>query len=446
MVGVANIGVGAVALTLLVITLTALGVVSVRRPFLALAALALVTPFGSTITVPAPPPLANVSSLVGAFAVASFAGNLLLSDRPRVKPGPLPAVWTLLLSWAALTTLWSVSPFATATGVGVLTSLVLLHVLVAMSPVEPQDLRTFETGLVLSGVIVSLYAVYLAQAGALTGAVDQRFVAAIGGSEVDSVADPNITAASLLLPFFVAVAIVSRSIRLRWRILAAGSAALTFIAIFLTGSRGGLLALLAGLVVMVWASPHRAKMVAALLLPALGMTVGAFLAPASVTERVSQDFRSSGRTDIWRIGLSTCPQNCLVGSGWATFPDVHEARLLEDPAAKGLQQRFEAHSIWVGKLVTGGIVGLGLIVTGLLLTWRQSGATPATLRGPPRAGFIGAVLGGSLIDTFSFKYFWLVLIYVMVVHNLNRQNPALIPRRLEGRSGPHELALPRIQS
>ena len=404
-----------VALVPLLVLVT---VACARAPFLVLGAYAAVVPFGSTVALPLPPPADNVSSLVGILTIGAFAVHLMTSERPAVPVRTPTALWTLLLAVAAVTTLWSVDRVATAGGLFVLVSLIALYALVAATPARPVDVRWIEQGAVVGGALVGAYAVYLGATGQLAGAVDQRFVATLGGSEVDSVADPNITAAALLLPFLLAVAATLRRGPALRRTAFALAAAAMFVGIFLTGSRGGLLALLAGLAVLVACSPHAKRALPVLLVPVLGVVLAVSVAPASVTERVSSDSRSSGRSDIWRIAVLSCPEHCLQGSGWATFADVHEERWLTDPAARGVQRRFEAHSIWLGTLVEGGVLALGLVLAALLATVRDVTRLPKVLRGPPLAGLAALLVSNVFLATLPFKYFWLVLMYAVAVQNL----------------------------
>lgn len=414
-------------------TALALGVLAMRWPHVVLAVLAALTPFGSTIELPLPPPINDLSSLIAAIAVAAFAGHLMVTARAGERPGAPATVWSLLIAWVSLTVLWSLDPAHSLGSVLILAALFMLYLLVALTPVSARDLRVFEVGVVFSGVLVAVYAVYLAGTGALIGAVDQRFVATIGGSETNDVADPNITAASLLLPFFLCVSWGVHSKGWWRRAVSFLSAGMVFVAIFLTGSRGGLLALVLGLGVIVWSSPYRKQALLALALPVLGFFLAMSLAPEGVSERVG-DSRSSGRTDIWRIALMACPRYCLPGSGWGTFADVHEQTLLSEPSAVGIQQRYEAHSIWVGALIEGGIVALTLLAVALIVTWRTTAAIVPSERGTSRAALLSTVFAASLIATFGFKYFWLVLIYI-----------SLATRVHASERGPHQMDAPQRQ-
>lgn len=392
-------------------------VAAARTPSLVLGAYAAVVPFGSTVDIPLPPPADNVSSLIGLLAIGAYAMHLLTSEHPALPVRTPTALWTLLLAAASITTLWSIDRSATVGGLIVLVGLLALYALVAATPTRPVDVRRVELGTVAGGTIVGAYAVFLAATGELTDAVDQRFVATWGGSETNAVADPNVTAAALLLPFLLAVAATLRRGPQPRRAAFGTAAAAMFVGIFLTGSRGGLIAVLAGLAVLVLCSGYGKRAFLAVLVPLLGIAVAVAVAPASVTERVSSDSRSSGRSDIWRIGALSCPEYCLQGSGWSTFPEVHERRWLTDPEARGVQRRFEAHSIWLSALVEGGVLAFGLIAAALAMTVRGALRLPRLMRGPPLAGLVSLLISNVFLSTLPFKYFWLGLMYAVMVQN-----------------------------
>ena len=55
--------------------------------------------------------------------------------------------------------------------------------------------------------------------------------------------------------------------------------------------------------------------------------------PVTVTGWVRRD--STGRTEIWRLGLSACSDHCLAGSGWGTFPDVYQDQFRTEEVVAG---------------------------------------------------------------------------------------------------------------
>ena len=97
---------------------------------------------------------------------------------------------------------------------------------------------------------------------------------------------------------------------------------LTIITVLLTHSRGGFLAMSAGLVVLVWRSRNRvAGVVVALFL----VVAGVLLAPAAVGERLStikqyeEDASAAARFRAWQTALAMIQDKPLLGVGYARF-------------------------------------------------------------------------------------------------------------------------------
>jgi O-antigen ligase len=397
---------------------------ALRNPMWLLALYAAVVPFGSTLRLPGAGPFGSLSTLLGLAAVAAFAGHLALRPAGRISPGTTPALAVLLVGVAAATVMWSVDVERTLEQTAVLASLVALYVLVSVTPVSHDDVRRFGTGVVAGGSIVGLYAIYLGVTGALGSAEDQRFVAAVGGSEAGEVADPNITAAALLLPLAVALDRAMRPGRLGRRLGYLVVAVALVAGVFLTGSRGGTIGALAVLLVLLARSRRTGGMPLALLVPVAAVVIAVAIAPQYVVERLTADTRSSGRTDIWAAGLRACPEHCATGSGWGTFASAHQQVLLEHPEARAERPLVEAHNLWLGTVVEGGLAALALLVLILWAFARDLRRLDLVRRAPPLAAFAGLVVTSVFLQTLGFKFFWLVLIYGVLTLNASVASPA----------------------
>ena len=146
----------------------------------------------------------------------------------------------------------------------------------------------------------------------------------------------NNTAAALLLPLAVALCRSVDSPRLAGRVLWGLSAAIVLTGIVLTGSRGGLLAVAACFLTAMVAVVRGRRILAGYLVAALvAVAVVLTLQPAGIGARTDST-DSSGRTDIWRIGIAACHTYCLTGAGWGTFPRVYEMTQPTVPEARTL--------------------------------------------------------------------------------------------------------------
>lgn len=410
-----------IALGLLALPLAAwVGLTMLRAPWVALAVYAASVPFGSAFHLPGlTAGLGTLSSVLGLVATSAFVLQFVGAWRrvPRLDPA-LP-VWVMLLGLAGLTYLWSIAPAATLDDVVVLAALVVLYAVAVMAPAATREREILERGVVIGGSIVGILALVDMTTGAFAAGRSGRFglVGGGGGGE----ADPNITAAALMLPLAIAL---GRTVRQRgssrWWWLAAS--VLVAIGLLSTGSRGGLLGGLTVVVVTVWVLKQEGVGVRVAAVAVVVLVLAGVVAPDATIDRLLQQRGSTGRTAIWQIAARECPTYCWSGSGWGTFPEVHERALLRDPAAHGNRLRFEAHSVWIGTAIEAGLAGLFLVVLGLVLTIRSVRTLPRHLRGPPFAGLAGLILTNSFLGTIEFKYFWLVLLYAIVCVNSAQGN------------------------
>src|SRR3978361_1658899 len=218
-------------------------VVLVRQPLRwALPVYAVWMPFGGLLAVGSCR-FGSLSSLLGIILGVGLILQLLGERRRGVRISATVPLWLLFLAVAAATVLWSISPSETAAGFLILSSLVLIYVLVAINQIDREMLTRTENGLILGGVLCTLYGftqfLFLGgfpndpTAGAGNGA-DGRF-----GNDM---LGPNNQAIALLLPLLFTL---SRSVTAQERskrVLNAAISTLLLIGILMTGSRGGVLA------------------------------------------------------------------------------------------------------------------------------------------------------------------------------------------------------------
>lgn len=391
----------------------ALAVVAARVPLVLVGLYAFLVPIGSGIGVPGlPAGFDDGSSLVGLLALGGLGLHLVFARRRASElPRALP-VWLLFLGVSVLTQLWSVNPDRSATGLMALVSLVTLYVACALVAVDRRGLAFVESGIAAGGAFTGLVATYqLATSSiAVSGGDIPRFRMGVGGEG----GDPNITAVVLILPLVVALGRGMRSGSRLPRTLYLVAAALAAVAIILTASRGGAIAALVAVGVLA-ANESRLKVIA--LYVALPLVIGATIfavAPQASTSRFAKQ-DSTGRSEVWGLGLAACAQYCWAGSGWRTFPDVYEQEVIASASGKGNSLQLQAHNVLLAMAVEAGIVALALALLGLGLTAADLLRMPPTLRGPPLAALVGVLVGNMFVANFDYKYFWLALIYATLV-------------------------------
>lgn len=401
-------------------------VLAARRPLhVLLPAYAATVPFGNGLAVPGlPDSVFSGSSITGLLLTAVLSFRLVFDRRgPRQVPVSV-LVWLAYLAVIGCTAYWTISTAVTLESFVTTVVLVALYVVVRLSHLDASVLARLEQGILAGGLLASLYGLYQFVTGS--------FVVGVGGDVRfgRDLIDPNHLAANLLLPLAIALARGSAPGRGLYRAFYLLTAALLLVSIVLTGSRGGVLGVLAVLLSLAVTS---ARPVRVLLSGSavVGVIAGLVLAfPSAVNDRLYDD-SSTGRTGIWRVGLNGCEKYCALGSGWGTFGVVYEEFLPATPGAATLRDpQMGAHNVYLSTAVEAGLASLLLVLLGVAMAVRETARIPRALRGPPAAALWGLLFTTMLLSNFRFKYFWLVLLYVGVAHTVHgrtRQDREVVP-------------------
>jgi O-antigen ligase len=408
------------------------GIAGLRRPALLLAAYASIIPFGSSISLPVglPSPFSTATTVLGFVATAGLVVHLLLTrTRGSSLPAPLPW-WFFFFAALTLTIVWSVAPSVTLQKLMVLASLLSLYAVSVLPRFGARDLHVIEAGIAVSGALTGLYAVALLLTNSMHVSADgtPRFQTAGGGGEGG---DPNITAAALILPLVVSLS-ASMSERSGLRRLAyLGAAVLTGAAILLTGSRGGLVAVIVVIVVLAFHDRRRLARVVYIGIPVVSLAF-AFLFSADATQSRLQAQSTSGRDLIWTVGSQACADHCARGTGWGTFREVFTEYFLKEPNTDRTRTTVGPHSIWLQVPVEAGWLGALLLLIALGLTYRSMWRLPPDRRGVPIAALSGLLVTNTFLSNLDFKYFWLVLMYVAWAVAVHRQPAGSVVRVSSG--------------
>ena len=410
-------------------------------------------PFGDRFSVGSSP-FASPSSLVGMLLGLGLVVRLALGRRGAPRLSPAVPVWLLFLACAAASTLWTLDLAATVSGVGVLASLILVFVLVAISGVDRTVLRRTENGLLFGGVAVVCYGLFqLLVLGGFPNDKTGGLPVAASGRFGNDLLGPDIESISLLLPLVLAL---SRAFGEGSRMRRTGYAAVAVmmvLGVLMTGSRAGTLAL--GVVVLVLAAtgPRRARrpLLATFLVAAAIAAAVWVYHPAGIADRTfTTATSSSGRTDIWKVGLKACERYCGPGSGWGTFPDVYAETQATVPGARvlvGPQGTYQAHNLWLLIGVELGVVGLVLFMVGLGIGVAECRELPRALRGPPSSALAGLCFGVFFLSSMEFKFFWMVFIMVALNRNVVESErrsaaPVAVPGSVAGGEPPGLAGVP----
>jgi len=227
---------------------------------------------------------------------------------------------------------------------------------------------------------------------------------------------PNNNAVAFLLPLCICLQRSVTHPRARTRRLHGLFAFLIFVGIVMTGSRGGMLAAVTCLVVLIAAAPRGRRILAAYL--AMGLAAGLvafFLHPFGLAQRNVATTSSSGRTSIWKVGLAACPRYCPRGSGWETFPIVYELTQPTVPGADvlvGQGGSYQPHNVVLLVAIELGVPGLLFFFPALGVSLAEARALPRAVRGPPLAALLGTYQASLLLSNLGYKFYWMAFIMV----------------------------------
>ena len=179
--------------------------------------------------------------------------------------------------------------------------------------------------------------------------------------------DPNRLAGCLALSI-PAIGYLFRTTRSeigRLALVAVGGNSL--VAIVLTGSRGGMLALFAGVFMMIWLSRHRVVgSVAAVVIAVLAVAV----MPSGLMDRYSQmNIRKVAKAStaqtrwrIWMAGFEMAAEHPVLGVGTGNYENAAYKQYMESTVTEGGQRWRPAHSSFIKILSENGAPALLLFV------------------------------------------------------------------------------------
>jgi O-antigen ligase len=333
----------------------------------------------------------SMTRLIGIVAICAFVAVGLVEKR-LVRP-PASALWLIaLVLWAITTLAWSVSPEESWGRLPTVVSLVALYLAAVCFRVSERELRIVCLLAMIGGALA-------ATAGVISGFADAPDAARASLSVAGQTANPNGVAQILLLPVGMAVGLLLSSRNVLSRVAALAVIVAVGAAIFLTMSRGSLLAIAIMLCVLLVRSRVRWQVVVvvgvlAVLLPFM---------PDMFFERVNvvitgEEPTGAGRTEIWQVGMSLLSRFGWLGSGFNTFAIVHGGGRAP-------------HNIFLGTWVDLGAVGLALLLTMFFTHLRiarraSSGASelgfPVAIEAVCYAILVSSCFGDSLWA----KHFW----------------------------------------
>jgi O-antigen ligase len=305
------------------------------------------------------PGLGTISKLAGLISVG--AGVLAIATQARFRiPGGVQIALAAFVLWSAITVRWSMAPDWTVDRTVTYVQLLSLVLLIWEFCGEERYILSLLNAYVLGTLIPAGDTVHRFLFGQMT--YYNRY--ATTGF------DPNDLALTLAIsvPMSYYLGLHSKGV-IRWIYRIQLTAAMG--TIFLTASRGGTLAMLIGLSLILWTLPTLPMRSRISIVTLIGVTVGAAVAlvPASSWNRlgtaaseVSQGTLNS-RTVLWKAGFNEFQNTPFGGVGAGAYPET-SAKVIGRPWG------FVpvAHNSFISVLVETGIIGMTIfaVMLGML--------------------------------------------------------------------------------
>jgi len=353
---------------------------------------------------------ASFTRFVAIISGVALLFHMIVQRRVLVPPKSW-AVWGLYMLMASFTALWTIDPASTAFTISQLLALYVFFTLLSLYPADRNDVRIVGAIIVASGVFFAAWGL----ADYLTGIRFQGRLSVFLGSNM---LDPNHAAASLLLPIALAVGTLleTRNIALR---LAALISSITMISmLFLTGSRGAVIALAVMLLYIAWRTRYRLQILAIMALGGLA----SLLTPTVWDRFADKDLGGgSGRLFIWDVARLALKDHWLAGAGIGAFPAAYNHALFSiyQPVFQGWSR--PSHNAFLCAFVELGIFGGVLHIFAWYRSWSDSRGNVVV-----EASVVGLAIASVFLDVLWFKYIWLAFMMAVLVKN------ASAPRYLRG--------------
>jgi O-antigen ligase len=411
--------------TLLLLGAAALGLAVVRQNWLVLAGLlglclvslwpvqaslgvfALLVPFDSVLSLASGEHGITLTFVIGAASILVLVGTGLVFQRFENPPKPV-TWWMLFVFWASLSALWAYNQATVVERFPTMFSLFVLYAIASCYRMQETEFRGLVNMTILGACPAALIAFYQFYHGHVYQ--DMRGSLIIGSRQTD----PNFFAASLLLPLSLAVGeflVTTTLFRRMLLLLAAGAIAL---GIFVTMSRGALLALAAMVIVYL----VKLRMSWRIFVPVTVLLTGLLFSPKLLFKRVekAEATGGAGRVYIWQAGVAAFKDHSLIGVGLDNFSDIHYK--YAGAARKFVGVHREPHNIYLQTGVELGVVGLSLLMFAIvsqlrmLNPWRGARAmiAPAMRVTACQAAAWGMLIASFFVGTLWIKAFWLVWI------------------------------------
>ena len=381
---------------------------ALTRPFIVpYAFYVLLLPFDNVLAI------SSGATLTKFIGIASTGAILLWAIGRRRFVVPSVTFWlgALLMLWISASLLWAFDLKASMNILPTYIGLFLLYAVLSLVKVDRREFIILLIAMVIGSLAASAYGVVVfrnqsaADAQALADNLG-RMIVHIG----DNTVDPNAYSDAILLPFCI---LLMWGLRSNYFLAKAGTLAGLAVmlgAVYVSASRGAILAIATAVAYFIIRSRHRLQVLAVAAIPAILL----FATQSRLIERFTDAQRTggAGRMGIWSVGMEAFKHQWLTGSGIGNFRALYDAFFIH------VYQRYSggwsrpSHNLIVQVAVELGVVGLILVLAfwfSNLFSLRhiKPGDEWHDFRIALEAATLGLFVAALSIDLFWFKLTWL---------------------------------------
>lgn len=342
---------------------------------------------------------------IAAAAVVVMAFYFIIEQNLKLR---FTAFQFCLLGWAvfeAVSVLWTGITYKTYP---TLLSYLMMAAFVLLLSFFPFDKKEAEWLIMFYSLGTVIMSIVLLTMGKVDGSayIGRLTVSVLGKNQ-----DPNSLAAILLSGTFYSL---YKSFEERFRILYFSAFLLQSVALFFTGSRGGLVAYFVALIVFIFVKIPRKKRVVAIIITAALVVAGCFVLEAMLPDRLFKrlfnfsaylESNGIGRIKLWATALEKFVTSPIIGFG-TTSHFYHYVQVFEG--------EYAMHNTYLCVAFETGILGLALFLTPFISTFssafKRKDALIVTI-------MVANIVAAFFLDALHVRFLWNALVFSVVYKN-----------------------------
>jgi O-antigen ligase len=411
-----------IAIAALAAALPVLVYVAATKPFIFPFGLyVLLVPFDNLLSVT--PRYGTVTKLVAICAALAFV-FAFIRNRKIVTPDRALYAWLGLLVWMSLSVFWALDSDDASSKIVTYAELIGLYAVISFMPISRFEFRVFTWCVLLGALAASVYAIHLFHSGTdlLRASIDNQQTARVIVQSGESHIDPNAFGAALMLPIAI---VATEALRRRWsfsKLAYIGALLLLLGGIYVTASRGAMLAVATLVGYLIWKSRYRLQLIVA---SVLGLTTVLVLTNPFARFGNALKTGGAGRLDIWKVGIEALRQHWLIGAGVGNFPDAYDKGFIFVHQLYYAHWHRASHNTPLAIAVELGVVGLIIAAVAWLRQLRMLSFIPRwsnfyDLRIALEGSFLAVSVTSMFLETLDSKFLWLAFQFMLVTRTLAR--------------------------